>query len=225
MTEFAYTIFQISFTKYTLIAFFILWIFFIIYTVSNNPEQLSFWTVIGSMVATYVLLYGLLWLVVSHLTEKESYENIGIIISIASYPIYHIFYYLHRLKRLQKKWDYVAHNIADGFKTNNEKNLLIVGSPGTGKTSSLLTPVLSAASKEKEKIYMDRDGVKKKVCQAIDNIPDCAGITDCYTEHSYCSGEAVIKIYIEVKEETEENIVEFHNVAHDAFNTDMGFMS
>ena len=72
---------------------------------------------------------------------------------------------------------------------------------------------------------MDKDKVKELICKAIDNIPDCAEIKDCYTEHSFGDSEAWIKIHVAVKEETDENIIEFHNVAHDAFDTDMGFIS
>lgn len=72
---------------------------------------------------------------------------------------------------------------------------------------------------------MDKDSVKQIICAAIDNIPECAGIIDCYTEHSYMSGEAYIKIRIEVKDKTDRNITDFHNVAHDAFGTKMDFIS
>lgn len=72
---------------------------------------------------------------------------------------------------------------------------------------------------------IEKEKVKQMVCQAIDNIPDCAEIVDCYTEHSYFDSEAYIKIHVKVKEETDENIIKFHNVAHDAFETDMGFIS
>lgn len=63
------------------------------------------------------------------------------------------------------------------------------------------------------------------VCQALDHIPDCAGIVNYYTEHSYGSEEAFIKIHIKVKEESAENMTAFHNAAHGAFETDIGFMS
>lgn len=72
---------------------------------------------------------------------------------------------------------------------------------------------------------MDKEKVKKMICEAIDNIPDCAEIKDCYTEHSYGDVEAYIKIYIKVKEEIDDNIIEFHNIAHNAFGTNMGFIS
>mgnify|MGYP003296054262 CR=1 FL=1 len=72
---------------------------------------------------------------------------------------------------------------------------------------------------------VEKEKVKKMICQAIDNIPDCAEIKDCYTEHSFGDSEAYIKVFIKVKEETNENIIEFHNIAHDAFGTDMGFIS
>lgn len=72
---------------------------------------------------------------------------------------------------------------------------------------------------------MDKEEIKKLVCKAIDNIPECAEIKDCYTEHSYGDTEAYIKISVEVKNKTKENIIKFHNVAHNAFDTDMGFIS
>ncbi len=72
---------------------------------------------------------------------------------------------------------------------------------------------------------MNKDIVKKMLCEAIDNIPDCAEIKDCYTEHSFGDTEAYIKIQIKVKDESEENIIQFHNIAHNAFNTDMGIIS
>lgn len=72
---------------------------------------------------------------------------------------------------------------------------------------------------------MDKEKVKDLICKAIDNIPDCAEIVDCYTEYSYFSAEAYIKVAIKVKEETDGNISEFHDIAHDAFGTDMGFIS
>lgn len=30
---------------------------------------------------------------------------------------------------------------------------------------------------------MDKESVKKMINQAVDNIPNCAEIADCYTEH------------------------------------------
>lgn len=72
---------------------------------------------------------------------------------------------------------------------------------------------------------MNKEKVKELLCQAIDNIPDVAEIKDCYTEHSFGDSEAYIKIFIKVKDETDENIIEFHNAAHDAFGTEMGFIS
>lgn len=72
---------------------------------------------------------------------------------------------------------------------------------------------------------MNNEKVKELLNKAIDNIPACAEIVDCYTEHSFGDSEAYIKVRIKVKEETDENIINFHNVAHDAFGTDMGFIS
>lgn len=72
---------------------------------------------------------------------------------------------------------------------------------------------------------VDKESVKDLICKAIYNIPDCAEIVDCYTQHSFLDTEAYIKVFIKVKEETDENIVEFHNMAHDAFGTGMGFIS
>lgn len=63
------------------------------------------------------------------------------------------------------------------------------------------------------------------ICKAIDNIPECAEIIDCYTEHSNGDCQAFIKIVVKVKGTAEENISEFHDIAHNAFNTDMGFIS
>lgn len=72
---------------------------------------------------------------------------------------------------------------------------------------------------------MDKEEVKKMLCKAIDNIPQCAEIKDCYTEHNYGEGKAYIKILVEVKDKSESSVLTFHNIAHEAFNTDMGFMS
>jgi len=72
---------------------------------------------------------------------------------------------------------------------------------------------------------MNKDIVKKLICEAIDNIPECAEINDCYTEHSFGDTEAYIKIHVKVKDETRENINLFHDIAHNAFNTNMGFIS
>ncbi|MFG3435065.1 hypothetical protein [Lysinibacillus fusiformis] len=72
---------------------------------------------------------------------------------------------------------------------------------------------------------MDKEKVKEMVCKAIDNIPDCADIVDCYTEHSFGDSQAFIKVVVEVKEETEENITQFHNIAHEAFDSSMDFTS
>lgn len=66
---------------------------------------------------------------------------------------------------------------------------------------------------------------KKLICEAIDNIPSCAVIKDCYVEHSFGAAEAFIKIKIKVKEDTAEAVQEFHEVAHNAFNTSMGLIS
>lgn len=71
----------------------------------------------------------------------------------------------------------------------------------------------------------DKETVKKLVCAAIDNVPDCAEITDCYTEHSYADFKAYITICVEVKEQTEENQIAFHDSAHNAFDTDMDAIS
>ena len=77
----------------------------------------------------------------------------------------------------------------------------------------------------KKNDYMDKEQIKKMICQAIDNIPDCAEIKDCYTEHGFMAAEAYIKIFVKVTEETDANIIEFHNIAHDAFGTEMGQFS
>lgn len=72
---------------------------------------------------------------------------------------------------------------------------------------------------------MNKEEVKSMICKAIDNIPECASVVDVYTEHSFCDTEAFIKVVVRVNEETEENIIAFHNVAHYAFDTDMGMIS
>ncbi|MHC1722504.1 MAG: hypothetical protein AB9836_04780 [Aminipila sp.] len=72
---------------------------------------------------------------------------------------------------------------------------------------------------------MNKDKVKEMICKAIDNLPECAEITDCYTEHGYGDCKAFLKVKIEVKDQTEENQIEFHTIAHNAFNTGMGFIS
>ncbi|UYZ39064.1 hypothetical protein OD350_28750 (plasmid) [Clostridium beijerinckii] len=72
---------------------------------------------------------------------------------------------------------------------------------------------------------MDKEKVKKMLCEAIDNIPECADVEDCYTEYSYGDCKAYIKTVIKVKDETEDNKIKFHDIAHNAFNTDMGFIS
>jgi len=71
----------------------------------------------------------------------------------------------------------------------------------------------------------DKITVKTMVCEAIDNIPDCAEIKACYVEHEFMDSKAVIHIEVAVKNETGENVVEFHNCAHEAFGTKMGFHS
>lgn len=72
---------------------------------------------------------------------------------------------------------------------------------------------------------MDREEVKKLICEAIDNIPNCADIADAYVEHSFGDSEAWIKVHVKVNEETDKNIIEFHNIAHNAFDTKLGFIS
>ncbi|WP_394870539.1 hypothetical protein [Clostridium butyricum] len=72
---------------------------------------------------------------------------------------------------------------------------------------------------------MDKEKVKKMLCEAIDNIPEYAEVKDCYIEHSYGDCQAYIKVVIKVKNEMDDNIIKFHDIAHNAFNTDMGFIS
>ena len=72
---------------------------------------------------------------------------------------------------------------------------------------------------------MDKEEVKKMICEAIDNIPNCASIVDAYVQHSFCDSEAYIKVHVKVNEETDENLIEFHNVAHNAFDTKLEFIS
>lgn len=72
---------------------------------------------------------------------------------------------------------------------------------------------------------MNKEEVKSMICKAIDNIPDCASIVDCYTEHPFCSSEAIIHIIVKVKNDTEESIIAFNDMAHCTFGTEMGFIS
>ncbi|MBD8524048.1 hypothetical protein [Lysinibacillus fusiformis] len=72
---------------------------------------------------------------------------------------------------------------------------------------------------------MDKEKVKVMICKAIDNIPNCADIVDCYTEHSFGDSQAFIKVVVKVNEATEENLTQFHNIAHKAFDSNMGFTS
>ena len=37
---------------------------------------------------------------------------------------------------------------------------------------------------------MDKESVKDLICKAIDNIPNCAEIVDCYTQHGFADTEA-----------------------------------
>lgn len=72
---------------------------------------------------------------------------------------------------------------------------------------------------------MNKQDVKELICKAIDNVPDCAEIYDVYTEHCFGNSEAFIKVHIKLKDEREDDIIDFHNIAHKSFNTDMGFTS
>lgn len=69
---------------------------------------------------------------------------------------------------------------------------------------------------------MEKNEVLELLQQAVNNIPEGAEIVDVYTEHSYGDSEARIIICIEANDCP---IEEFHVVAHNAFNTDMGFIS
>ena len=118
-----------------------------------------------------------------------------------------------------------------------KENTIIIGIPGENghkhPKNSIISQLFSnctdiqdpTAKTKKEISYLDKEKVKEMICKAIDNIPDCAGITDCYTEHSFMSPNAYIKIEVKAKDETDKNIVEFHNHAHDAFGAEMGFIS
>lgn len=79
--------------------------------------------------------------------------------------------------------------------------------------------------KREDMMIVDKEKVKEMICEAIDNVPECAEIIDCYTEHSYGDCQAFIKLVIKVKDTTDENLLEFHDIAHNAFYTDMGFIS
>lgn len=72
---------------------------------------------------------------------------------------------------------------------------------------------------------MTKEEAKELICKAIDNIPDYAIIEDCYTVHKYGSSEAIICIEIGLNDKTEENIADFHCIAHNAFSTGMGSCS
>lgn len=72
---------------------------------------------------------------------------------------------------------------------------------------------------------MDKEQIKSKLCELIDNIPEAVEITDLYLEHGYYAKEAILKLVIKPKEETMENIKSFHNVAHNSFNTDIDLLS
>ena len=72
---------------------------------------------------------------------------------------------------------------------------------------------------------MDKEKVKVMICKAIDNIPNCADIVDCYTEHSFGDSQAFIKVVVKVKEETEENLTQFHSITHKAFDSGMDLTS
>lgn len=72
---------------------------------------------------------------------------------------------------------------------------------------------------------MEKEKVKNMLCDAINNIPESAEITDCYIEHSYGDCKAYIKVAVEVKEKSDKNILEFNSIAHNAFDTNMGIIS
>lgn len=72
---------------------------------------------------------------------------------------------------------------------------------------------------------MDKQKVKDMICKAIDNIPECANITDCYVEHGFASSEAYIKVVIEAIDKTENSLSKFHRVAHNSFDTNMDNIS
>lgn len=69
---------------------------------------------------------------------------------------------------------------------------------------------------------MEKSKALKTMQQAISNIPEGAKIADIYTEHSYGDCKARIIICIEADDCP---LNKFHDVAHNAFNTDMGFIS
>ena len=72
---------------------------------------------------------------------------------------------------------------------------------------------------------MNKEDVKKMICTAIDNIPDCAEITIACVDHGYASFEAEIRVFVKVKERTRENQLKFHNTAHDAFESGLELWS
>lgn len=72
---------------------------------------------------------------------------------------------------------------------------------------------------------MDRQKVKNMLCDAIDNIPECANIIDCYVEHGFVSNEARIIIVAKTIDNTEDSLLEFHKIAHNSFDTDMDNIS
>lgn len=72
---------------------------------------------------------------------------------------------------------------------------------------------------------MDKKDVKNKICELIDNLPNDVQITDLYLEHGYFAKEAVLKVVIKTKDETFDSIKNFHNAAHNSFNTNIDLLS
>ena len=114
-----------------------------------------------------------------------------------------------------------------GMVMNRNNKETFIPKTGTGMSFSGKQQLINEEREEYNmtNIGLDKKKVKKLICKAIDNIPDCAEIVDCYTEHSFMDTDAYIMVHVKVKEETDENVVEFHDIAHDAFGTDMGFIS
>lgn len=68
---------------------------------------------------------------------------------------------------------------------------------------------------------MDKEKVKRLVCEAIDNIPDCAEITECWSEHNLYSPTASIHINIMAKDRSKKTLIEFNDAARNSFGTNM----
>ena len=71
---------------------------------------------------------------------------------------------------------------------------------------------------------MDKEQAKAMLSKAIDNIPDCAQVTECVVCHAPGASDASIVIQVQMF----SNLIEddptrdkFHEIAHNSFGTDM----